>query len=77
MRARGLSGDGTPLVWTKRPTCGATTRNGGKCKLHVLPGKFRCRMHGGLSTGPRTPEGKARISEANRIRWTAWRAKRA
>ena len=25
----------------------------------------RCRMHGGASTGPRTPEGRARISAAN------------
>jgi hypothetical protein len=25
----------------------------------------RCRMHGGTSTGPRTPEGRARISAAN------------
>jgi hypothetical protein len=25
----------------------------------------RCRMHGGLSTGPRTPKGKARSAAAN------------
>jgi len=25
----------------------------------------RCRMHGGLSTGPRTPEGLARSRRAN------------
>jgi hypothetical protein len=30
------------------------------CKNWALPGSRRCRMHGGLSTGPRTPEGKAR-----------------
>jgi hypothetical protein len=28
-----------------------------------------CRFHGGLSTGPRTAEGKARIAEAQRRRW--------
>jgi len=26
---------------------------------------WRCRMHGGLATGPRTAEGRARISAAN------------
>jgi hypothetical protein len=28
----------------------------------------RCRMHGGLSTGPKTPEGRWRIAESNRSR---------
>ena len=28
------------------------------------PGKTRCRFHGGLSTGPRTPEGKAAVVTA-------------
>ena len=28
-------------------------------------GKTRCRLHGGLSTGPRTPEGKARAAAAH------------
>jgi len=36
----------------------------------VVPGKRRCRLHGGLSTGPQTPEGKARIAAAQRERWT-------
>jgi len=33
----------------------------------------RCRMHGGASTGPRTPDGRARISAARTIhgRYTA------
>src|ERR1700694_2596506 len=29
----------------------------------------RCRFHGGLSTGPKTIEGKARIAAAQRRRW--------
>jgi hypothetical protein len=29
------------------------------CRRWAVPGKQRCRLHGGLSTGPRTPEGKA------------------
>jgi hypothetical protein len=27
----------------------------------------RCRLHGGLSTGPRTPEGRERIRQARSI----------
>jgi hypothetical protein len=32
-------------------------------------GKRRCCFHGGLSTGPRTDGGKARIAEVQRRRW--------
>ena len=38
------------------------------------PRKARCRFHGGLSTGPRTDQGRARIAEAQRRRWRAYRA---
>jgi hypothetical protein len=31
-----------------------------------LPRNGRCRMHGGLSTGPKTPEGKARVAAVAR-----------
>jgi hypothetical protein len=58
------------------PKCGARTRAGGSCRVRAEPGRTRCRFHGGLSTGPRTPEGRQRISEANRRRWAAWRAAR-
>jgi hypothetical protein len=33
--------------------CGARTRKGRRCRRHALAGKRRCRLHGGLSTGPR------------------------
>ncbi|HRL92584.1 MAG TPA: HGGxSTG domain-containing protein [Pseudomonas sp.] len=33
--------------------CGATTRAGKPCKRRDLYGSGRCRLHGGLSTGPR------------------------
>jgi hypothetical protein len=36
----------------------------------------RCRFHGGLSTGPKSEAGRARISEAQRRRWLAYRGKR-
>ena len=40
--------------------CLAKTRRGTPCQKAALKGKTRCRLHGGLSTGPRTAEGKAR-----------------
>lgn len=49
--------------------CGAKTRKGRPCRAKVLPKKNRCKHHGGLSTGPKTPEGRARIAEAQRLRW--------
>lgn len=56
-----------------RQDCGALTRRGMACKLKSEPGKARCRLHGGLSTGPKTTEGKARIAEAQRRRWAKFR----
>jgi len=40
--------------------CGAKARqnNHQPCKQPAIKNKKRCRMHGGLSTGPRTLEGK-------------------
>lgn len=54
----------------QRPFCGAKTRKGTPCQAKVYwphewdaPAK-RCRMHGGLSTGPTTPEGMERLTKA-------------
>lgn len=48
--------------------CNAYVRStGDKCKAKALA-NGKCRMHGGLSTGPRTPEGKANIAEATKQR---------
>ena len=41
-------------------TCGARTRAGTPCKRKDLYISGRCKLHGGLSTGPRTEEGKRR-----------------
>lgn len=49
--------------------CGARTRTGAPCKRKPIPGKKRCRNHGGLSTGPRTVEGKAKALACLRLRW--------
>ena len=43
----------------KRTRCGARTRRGTPCKRVALP-SGRCPNHGGLSTGPKTPEGRRR-----------------
>jgi hypothetical protein len=43
--------------------CGAKRRGGGKCQSPAMP-NGRCRMHGGKSTGPRTPEGLERSRKA-------------
>ena len=45
--------------------CLAQTRRGTGCQKPPLRGKTRCRLHGGLSSGPRTEQGKARIAQAH------------
>jgi ABC transporter substrate binding protein len=42
--------------------------------MRVVPAKRRCRFHGGMSTGPKTEAGRARIAEAQRRRWKAFRS---
>ena len=42
-----------------------------------MRGKNVCRTHGGLSTGPRTKEGRKRCAAAKTIHGTETRAKRA
>lgn len=43
--------------------CGARTRPGHPCRGPAMA-NGRCRMHGGPSTGPRTPEGRANLRTA-------------
>ena len=58
-------------------TCGAKTRKGIPCKCKALLRGGKCKFHGGMSTGAKTPEGKAR-QLAGRMRWLAeQRAKKA
>lgn len=56
-----------------RPRCGARCRDGHSCQAPAVwdreRGEIRngrCRMHGGLSTGPRTEEGRRRSREGAR-----------
>jgi hypothetical protein len=54
--------------------CGAKRKKGrGICLASPIPGKSRCRFHGGLSTGARTPEGRERCRAAALRRWAGWR----
>src|ERR1700687_531561 len=43
--------------------CGAKTRRGGPCQCPAMA-NGRCRLHGGLSTGPKTAAGIERIRRA-------------
>lgn len=52
---------------TKIKLCGAKARqnNHQPCKQPAIKNKVRCRLHGGLSTGAKTPNGKERAAKAN------------
>nr|WP_317853180.1 HGGxSTG domain-containing protein [Ruegeria sp. WL0004] len=56
----------------RRVTCGAKTRQGQPCRSKSEPGRDRCRFHGGLSTGPKTEAGRAKISATQKARWAAY-----
>lgn len=43
--------------------CGAIKKNGTLCGATTLCANGRCKFHGGASTGPRSPEGRAKALE--------------
>ena len=49
--------------------CGARTRAGTACKLTAIYANGRCKLHGGMSAGPTSDEGRERCREAARKRW--------
>lgn len=55
--------------------CGARlSGDRGRCRAVAIAGRSRCRWHGGRSTGPKTPLGKAIVvasMQAGRERWLA------
>ncbi|HRO15346.1 MAG TPA: helix-turn-helix transcriptional regulator [Paracoccus sp. (in: a-proteobacteria)] len=59
----------------RRVRCNARTCKGTPCRNRSEPGRRRCKFHGGLSTGARTPEGIARIRDAQRRRWAKAKAR--
>lgn len=72
-RSRVMESGAAPLPrWLERALagrCGAYARSTGQpCRAWGLGRGGRCKNHGGMSTGPRTPEGRDRIREANRAR---------
>ena len=53
---------------THAPRCQAKSkRSQEQCKKAAIRGKDKCRMHGGVSTGPRTAEGRNRCASAKTI----------
>lgn len=50
------------MPWMRVPCGGRRRRDGKPCEALSVPGRRRCRWHGGMSTGPRTAEGIAKVS---------------
>jgi hypothetical protein len=59
-----LKNNNPPGDLAKASRCGAKTRKGTPCMGPAMK-NGRCRLHGGKSTGPRTPEGLERSRKAN------------
>jgi len=59
-----LKNENPPGDFMKAPRCGAKTRGGTLCQAPAMK-NGRCRLHGGKSTGPKTPEGIERIRQAH------------
>ena len=61
------------------PRCGARTRSGHRCRRYVAIDPWtkklrkRCRLHGGLSTGPKFPDAKERALAAANAGLARWR----
>ena len=63
-------------VWC--PRCQAKSkRTKLQCQSPAVRGKRACRIHGGLSTGPKTQAGRIRCAEAKTIHGRETRQKRA
>jgi len=60
-----LKNGSPPGDLSKAVPCGAKTRRGTPCQGPAMR-NGRCRMHGGLSTGPRTREG---LERSRKARW--------
>jgi hypothetical protein len=57
--------------------CGAHARTtGAPCKAKALP-NGRCKLHGGHSTGPKSPEGRQAIGAATKARMAAGQLQKA
>src|SRR5262245_59871595 len=66
-----------PRKVSRGSRCGAWARSRGRaCHGWKMP-NGRCRVHGGKSTGARTLEGRARLSEKAKAEWRTWREERS
>ena len=62
---------------TQKLKCGAQGRSTGQpCQAKALA-NGRCKNHGGMSTGPKTPEGRQAIAQATRQRMASGQQERA
>lgn len=59
-----LKNGNPPGDFTKAPRCEAKTRKGTPCQCPAMK-NGRCKLHGGKSTGPKTPEGIERIRQSH------------
>ena len=63
-KRRGTLRNGNPSGdFSTAPRCGARNRRGTPCQCPAMA-NGRCRLHGGLSTGPKTQAGLERIRQA-------------
>ena len=69
--------EGKPCTAPERKICGARTRTGAPCKRKPIPGKKRCRNHGGLNRSDRTPQGRINAGKGLREWHAARRAAKA
>jgi hypothetical protein len=57
-----------PTYCSSSATCNAViSRSGMQCGKAVIPTRYKCAQHGGLSTGPKTPEGRQRCAEVRTV----------
>jgi hypothetical protein len=68
------TGERARLRELRNEPCGARTRAGHPCRRKGLGKGGRCSNHGGMSTGPRTPESRARVAALMKARWALSRA---
>ena len=77
-KARHLTLFGTGIKARRAPRCQATSKQTRlQCARAAIPGRSKCRHHGGLSTGPKTTQGRARCAEAKTVHGNETRALRA
>lgn len=60
--------------YNPKRVCGARKKTGERCRSKSLHRGGKCKFHGGLSTGARTPEGKAKAIAAMRAGRVKWKA---